>query len=289
MELVIATGQTTLVILRVRHALMDGTGVLHFFEELFRALRGEPLLGTNAGFSDIDLMRAVAGTGSPFRAGKPIPLTGGARGTCRDDIWKRLTLPARPHTNLMGQVAESVARHARTFLSGPVRIAVPVDLRRHMRSLISTMNYAGMVYVELNPDESAEDFRYKLRDQLKAKGETALPNLLEGLRYLPFGWVDRLLGRTPGNYLRHDLLETVLLSNLGVIQPAALGCPRFRALNYYCLPVMGNSHITLTTCGAHLNFVVGMPAVYASEGRLERFIDRLQEDLHGNIRRPAAA
>jgi hypothetical protein len=35
--------------------------------------------------------------------------------------------------------------------------------------------------------------------------------------------------------------------------------------------------MTLTANGKHLNFVVGMPAVYASDGRLERFIDLLRE------------
>jgi hypothetical protein len=48
-----------LVIMRTPHAVMDGRGALHFLAEVFRALRGEPLLGTNAAFSDIDLMRQV--------------------------------------------------------------------------------------------------------------------------------------------------------------------------------------------------------------------------------------
>jgi hypothetical protein len=43
---------------------------------------------------------------------------------------------------------------------------------------------------------------------------------------------------------------------------------------------MGNSFMTLTANGRHLNLVVGMPAVYASEGRLERFIDLLREEFN---------
>jgi hypothetical protein len=73
------------------------------------------------------------------------------------------------------------------------------------------------------------------------------------------------------------LLETVLITNLGVIDMAPLSCAQFAPDNYYSLPVMGNSFISLSANGRHLNIVVGMPAVYASEGRLERFVDLLGE------------
>jgi hypothetical protein len=280
MELVITTGSITRVILRVRHAVMDGVGILYFLEELFRALRGEPLLGTNAKFSDVDLMRAVAGMRGRIGREKPIPLTGGARGASRDDVWQRLTLPAQPGAkNLMGRVASAAARYARNFMSGPVRIAIPVDLRRHMAGLKSTMNYAGLVGVELNPGETAEDFRHKLRKLLETDADTGYPPAMEALRYLPFTWLDRLSGRTTRNYLQRNLMETIMITNMGIVQPAAFSCSGFRAHNYYPVTLAGNSHITMTTCGAHLNFVVGMPELFASDGRLEGFIDLLREEL----------
>src|SRR5882757_6150396 len=186
-ELIIATGKTTRVILRTSHAVMDGGGVLHFFQELFRALRGEPLLGTNSPFSDVDLMRAV--TSESWRGGgdSPIPLTGGAQGASIGDVWQRLTLPARPQQNLMGRVAEIAAGHARSFGPGVVRIAVPVNLRRHLPELKSTMNFSGLLHVEMAPGETAEDFRRKLRTGLERNRDAAFPAVAECIRYLPFG------------------------------------------------------------------------------------------------------
>jgi hypothetical protein len=102
---------------------------------------------------------------------------------------------------------------------------------------------------------------------------------LESIRYLPLTWLDRLTGRTPENYLRRKLIETILVSNLGTIDVSALSCAQFRATNYYCPPVLGNSFITMSTCGDHLNLFVGMPAVYASAGRLEKFMERLRDEL----------
>jgi hypothetical protein len=276
-ELIVAAGNITRLILRTRHALMDGMGVLHFFQELFRALRGEPLVGSNAAFSDVDLMRAV--TSASWKGGgeSPIPLTGGAQGASYGDVWQRLTLPARPQKNLMGRVAEVAARYAWSFGPGPVRIAVSVNLRRHLPSLKSTMNFSGVLHVEMLPGETADDFRHKLREALEQNRDVSYPAVVECIRYLPFPFIDRVTGRTPESYLRRKLLETVLVTNLGVIDMAPLSCAQFAPDNYYSLPVMGNSFISLSANGRHLNFVVGMPAVYASEGRLERFMGLLRE------------
>jgi hypothetical protein len=280
-ELIIVTGKITRVILRTRHAIMDGMGVLHFFQELFRALRGESLLGTNAPFSDVDLMRAVASESSKGGGGGdgPIPLTGGAQGACYGDVWRRLTLPATPQQNFMGRVAEVAARYAWSFEPGPVRIAVPVSLRRHLPSLKSTMNFSGLLHVGMNSGETADDFRRKVREGLDQNRDAAYPAVAECIRYLPFGWLDRVTGRTPENYLRRKLLETVLITNLGVIDMVPLTCPQFEPDNYYCLPVMGNAFIGLSASGRHLNIVVGMPAVYASGGRLEHFLDLLHAEF----------
>jgi NRPS condensation-like uncharacterized protein len=79
--------------------------------------------------------------------------------------------------------------------------------------------------------------------------------------------------------LRRKLLETVVITNLGVIDMAPLTCAQFEPDNYYCPPVMGNSFMVLSASGRHLNVVVGMPAVYASKGRLERFLDLLREEF----------
>jgi NRPS condensation-like uncharacterized protein len=279
--LIIATGKITRVLLRTPHAVMDGMGVLHLFQELFRALRGEPLLGTNAPFSDVDLMRAVTSEGWKGEGGGegPIPLTGGAQGTSFGDVWQRLTLPARPQQNLMGRVAEVATRYAWTFGPGPVRIAVPVNLRRHLPGLRSTMNFSGLMHVGMSSGETADDFRRKVREGLEQNRDAAYPAVAECIRYLPFGWLDRLTGRTSENYLRRKLFETVLITNLGVIDMAPFTCPEFEPDNYYSLPVMGNSFISLSASGGHLNFVVGMPAIYASAGRLERFLDLLRKEF----------
>jgi hypothetical protein len=278
-ELLVVTGAVTRIILRVHHALMDGTGILHFFEELFRALRCEPLLGTNVCVSDAELMRAFRSTGLRTKGINPIPLTGGAQGTAFGDVWQRLTLPARARSNVMGRIAETAARYAWSFRKDPVRIAVPVDLRRHVPGLKSTMNYASVVYVDLAFGETAQDFRRKLHKRLDENGEVAHLGILESVRHLPLTWLDRLTGRTPENYLRRKLIETILVSNLGTIDVSALSCAHFRATNYYCPPVMGNSFITISTCGDHLNLLVGMPVVYASAGRLEKFMERLRDEL----------
>ncbi len=296
-ELIIANGATTLVILRAHHAVMDGMGMLHFFRELFRALRDEPLQGCNAAFSDVELMREVTQSaqrtekessenqssdkqsGDKLKKNSPIPLTGGAQGTEFGDVWQRLTLPLTPQQNVMGRIAELAARYARNFGSGTVRFAVPVSLRRHLPGLLSTLNFTGLLHIDLEPNGNAEDFRRKLRTALDEKRDAAYHPILNWVRYLPFSWVDWISGRRPSNYLQRKLVETVLITNFGVVDLRELACTDFDPSNFFSLPIAGNSFISLYASGDHLNIIVGMPTVYAVGGRMDRFVEQLQQML----------
>src|SRR5258708_9180803 len=189
-ELIIATGKITRLIVRTRHALMDGMGVLHFFQELFRALRGEPLLGSNAAFSDVDLMGALSGAAWRGGGESPIPLTGGAQGASYGDVWQRLTLPARPPENLLGRVAEVAARYAWSFGPGPVRIAISVNLRRHLPGLKSTMNFSGLLHVGMLPGETPDGFPRQEHDALRQDRDVSYPAMADGIPYLAFPFID---------------------------------------------------------------------------------------------------
>jgi len=64
-ELLLVDGERRFVILRFLHAAMDGMGAIHFLRDLFRALRGEPLIGTNSTLTDVDVMKSVRSSLAP--------------------------------------------------------------------------------------------------------------------------------------------------------------------------------------------------------------------------------
>src|SRR5262245_20294854 len=53
-EVVLAPSSRPRIVFRSFHGVMDGRGLLHFAEEVFRALRGEQLVGSSCTLSDTE-------------------------------------------------------------------------------------------------------------------------------------------------------------------------------------------------------------------------------------------
>lgn len=279
-EVIFARGKNSFIIFRVRHAVMDGMGMLHFLSEIFRALRNEPLVGSNAAFSDVELMRSI--TSTPWQNSKQsstLSLAGKAQGDEIGDAWRCVRLPLSKQKNLSAFIAEFSARYARSFGEGGVRIAVPMDLRRHLRGLVSTMNFTGILHIDLDAQEGADQFFKKLKKAVKEKRDAAFPNGIDWVRYLPLSWIDFVAGRRRANYLRRNEVETVMITNFGTLDMADYSCEDFAAENFFSLPIPGNSFIALYTSGSYTNIVVGMPKIYASNGRMDDFCKKLTESL----------
>jgi len=271
-----ADGATRLV-LRALHAVMDGMGAMHFYQELFRALRGEPLLGTNAAFSDSAIMRQVAGQPAPGHE-RPCAISPPNPAGSPGDLWRRLSLHT-PQPALLGRTAAALAAFARQSSVQPVVIAVPVDLRRHLPGMHGTCNAASMVHVPLAAGEGAEEFRQRLRGLLAQRAEAPHLPVLDWIKLLPLPWFDRLVSRTPANFRRRRLLETAVISNPGAFQPRALACPGFSPEALYGVPIPGNTFCFLFGLGDRIELTVGLPSVLGDGGRAEALLAYLERAL----------
>ncbi len=268
----------SMLVLRTFHAVVDGGGVLHFFYELFRALRGESPLGSNAEFSDAELMRSLGIRKTLSRHMRTCGLTGSPQGDEVGDEWRRVPLgPARPH--LLSLTAQAMAEFAHQYSDLPALIAVPVDLRRHVPGLLSTMNFSNMLLVPLEPGAGAELFRRRLAEMLEGRMEAVFPRWLDLLRWLPMPWLDLMVSRTPDNYRRRRPMETVVISNLGRLDLEALSCPRFRVRQFLPIPLTGSAFAALVTIDGQAELTINLPRVLASEGRFDALVAHLQRRI----------
>lgn len=264
-----------LVILRTTHAITDGMGAFHALHELFRALRGEPLLGCNASFSDTDLMAAVDVLPHQVKRDEICWLTGPPEGDAKGDDWWRIKLgPVRK--SLLAQVAVAMAVFAHQYSDLPVLIAVPVDLRRYALGLISTQNFSSMVFVPLEKGDDITVFQQRLQTLLQARRDTAFSPLLNLVRWLPLPWLDRLLGRSEKNYQTRKPLETFVISNLGKIDLAAVSAAGFTADDVLVFPMTGSVFAILSTLNGEAQIVLNLPRVLSSNGRAEQCAQFLQ-------------
>lgn len=272
------------LIFRNLHSIMDGMGFMHFLREVFRALRGEPLQGTNAFFRDADLMRAVPSDPSAamqyqqLKNEKPAYATGGPRGAEVGDTWQRLTLQG-PMMWTLARVAAAIAEFAHLFSDAKVRIIVPVNLRRHLPEIRSTLNFTAAQHVDLDKGDSAAKFQQRLHQALKNNGEIYYRPAMEMVRALPLSWLERITCRTPKNYLSHRILETTVISDLGEFKSSELSADGFAATALFGVPLPGNTFGLLSTLDDRISLVIGMPKVYANDGRLEALVDHIVAKL----------
>lgn len=268
------------VAVRAHHAAMDGLGMAHVLQELFRALRGEPLLGSNAPFSDADLMQSLGVSESDS---KPMPcarLTGAPHGDDPAVWWRRVRIDGACPNSLLKMVTAfaSLAREHDPEL--PCLFSLPINLRRHLDGIHTAQNFGNMLLVPLHPGEDARDFKRRLNAMLAAKMEARFAPAFDRIRWLPMPWVDWLTQRRPGNYRTKRSLETCMISHLGYARTAQFSCDGFIADGVYAIPGSTGLFCTVTACDKQLDAIVGMPAVYGSDGRFEHVIERLTQTLH---------
>lgn len=263
-----------MLIMRAPHAVMDGGGGMHFLREVFRAMRGEPLLGTNAAFTDVELMRRLGPDRSTSRHHATRWLTGEPIGEARGDEWRRLRLDTHGR-NILGRLAAIMAEYTYRHSDRPVSIAVTVDLRKHLPGLLSTANFSNILIVRLERGEGPDDFRRKLNATLEAKADAYFPTAVKPLKVVPMGLVDRLLSR----HTRKHAMESALISNLGRIDSRAYSCDAFRMRSMIALPMAGSVFSVLASVDDRIELVLGMPKALSSNDRLDNFVAYLHRRL----------
>lgn len=269
-------GDSTLVILHTHHAIMDGAGALHLLQELFRALRGEPLLGSNCAYSDVELMRQQQVTRSQSKHVKTSWLTGEPSGREPGDDWRRIAL-GKPRRNQLALVAAALAEFMHRHSDLPALIAIPVNLRRHQPGIISTGNYSAMLHVALQRGEGADAFREKLAALLASRSDAFYHGALDLVRWLPMSWLDRLLSRTPDNFHRKRPVETAVISNLGRIDPLHYSAPGFTLTDFFVLPLAGSAFSILTCVDHRVDLALNLPRVLSNQQRFDALEAHLRE------------
>ena len=267
-----------MVIMRTPHAVMDGRGSLHFLAEIFRALRGDALIGSNAGFSDVDLMLAVGARSSLSKPIKTQWLTGAPQGHEQGDDWRRIRLHTEGR-NILARIAVAMADYMHQHSDLPALIAVPADLRRHVPGLVSTANFTNMLLVRLDRGDGVERFRHTI-DELRSKRMDAhFAPWLSAFKLLPRSLLDRAISRTASNFHKKRAFETAVISNLGRIDPEPLSFGDFRPDACFALPVAGSVFSVLSNVGDRSEMILNMPRTLSSNGRFDDFVAYLHARL----------
>jgi hypothetical protein len=266
------------VILRALHAVTDGRGAMLILAELFRALRGEPLLGTNAAYSDFDFRRSIGKAPYPPKSPMAPWPEAGTRGTQTGDMFRRISLGG-PKRALMAHVAVAMAAFVHRLSDDPVSLGVPADLRGAVPGLLTTANFTNMMKMRIDKGAGVAAFQGQLRDKIAHLAEAGYPDVSDALKFLPLPWLDVLVSRTMRNYRNRKSPMTACLSNLGRVDRAAYTAVGFAPGDLVLLPIPGDVFATLACLGDRVEMMLGMPKAMADEGMLGAFEMWMREAL----------
>lgn len=303
-EVLWVEGSPPRLVIRSHHAVTDGKGSFLFAEDLFCALRGEPVVGAAAGpktdahiAAEIKAMppekmpriaRASATEKSIEVAVEPPSdrpsLTGKAHVYSTATTWARLRLVGR-YSQLLPRVIRALSSFARKTNETPLRIDLAVDLRRFSSELRSTANLTGILHMDLANLPSGPD----AIDVLEARILSSLPKAAEvplnaeKLKRVPLSWMVRAGRKAALKSLKEGRYPvSATLSNLGWQDLRLLRCPGFSAERAFWIPP-GNPglplFLTLTGDDEGVELCGAMPVGLADEGRLENLLSELRADL----------
>ncbi|MDA8142257.1 MAG: hypothetical protein M0036_26725 [Desulfobacteraceae bacterium] len=283
-EVVLLTGNPLRVVFRTLHATMDGRGTQLWIEDIFRALRGEPLLGASSSINDAEF---VAGLSAPKRWERKkrncLAPTGPIDGSEPGNVWRRTRVKGK-FSKLLPQVAIAIGKEARK--QGPCNVCfnVPVDLRARAGAARSTANLTRRIILYIPPDATPESVQQHMLEKLNDMSRD--PEILKIAYYIPLKWIELFFVRFRKRNLGSGwYYSTGTLSNLGRLPIEAYEGGGFKADTGFYIPPGTEGKplfVTLAGCGEFIEVIISMPKTLASNGRIDQLLDRIVSQLKPN-------
>ncbi len=223
-------------------------------------------------------MQSVPRSSAPRLTGEPAPVSGGARGEHRGDRWLSISGDGA-QVNLLPRVMLAVAGFSARYSDQAARLAVPVDLRRHLPGLRSTMNYTSMLHCDISPSVEVDGVKQQLKQLLGEHAHNIFHPKAQLLKLIPLTWMDRLLGRKPGNVKKRKPIETAVVTNLGHLDSSGFSSDEFSAQDMTVVPVQGCTMLTIASMDNRLRIAVGTEEIHASDGRLSALTKAVESCL----------
>lgn len=281
-EVLLINGNPLRVVFRTHHAVMDGRGTQTLAEDVFRALRGEELLGSECSTTEQELARSFQPKRRPPSPADHIAPTGRAEGMEREILWRRFQVRG-PYKNILAQVAVVLAAEARSHSPGAVRIGIPVDLRQRKSGLRSTSNLTNFIYADVNPGDSVADINRCIKEQLNDRKDGMLYPGDESLRFIPLSLICALVrGRIVKNHGRGRYNASALISNLGKKRLEDFSGGGFTATAFWAIPPGSELYpcsIVLAGYEDTVEIIISIPKVLSTRGRFDRIAEALQRGL----------
>lgn len=271
-------GRTRLVF-RTLHAAIDGRGFMHWVAEVCRAMRGEPLQGSDSRLTDLDIQARFKDeipeepvtppvSCIPVLAPPPAP-----RGEL-SYAWRRVIIPTNV-SQLLTRAAMFLAAWARAREAGDVGFTIPVDYRGLRTDEMGIGNLTGYVRLTVGPDDSARRLMQQIAGRLRAKADCRQFPGIRTLLWLPVWFMVRKL-RPQVDAILHTTspaLPSGGIVSMGLTQGERYAFPGFAAERLYGIPgAVGKLNVVFLNYPDSTVVTFSAPASYTRDGQLDALV-----------------
>jgi hypothetical protein len=274
--------------LRVHHAVMDGLGGLALAQDLFRILRGERALGSNSTASELDVWRAAnfgqrrVPTAPPNAIAPFQPRDGDPDAP---SVWKRTIVPGRLPW-VIPKVALAVADQCRRIREGPVRIALFVNLRRHLApSEITLANCTSMIMFDVEPGDTLRDLTNRIVGKMNRREYLDMTPYVNAVRWIPAGVFQPGVRAVRRQYRSGLARASAFVTHVGTYSPEMYSYDAFQTTRLLPIPPSDPTtplHLVIGESPKEVEIVANAPKAFGGDGRLDALVDgivaRLTED-----------
>jgi hypothetical protein len=287
-KLLYVHGSPAHIVFRALHAAVDGRSLLHWIAEVFRALRGEPLLGSPCTYVEWDIMRKFqdrvnreALDAPSTEPSLPVISCGSPRSTRLRYIWRTVVFPGNI-PNVLSKFAIFLARYARRRAQGRVCFTVPVDLRTLREEVLSLGNLTGYLSIPIGPGDGTRDFSRQLSLRVRNYVDCYRPDLLKRLPWVPVRTIRREIGRNLQRSLYESVPDTMSggVVSMGNFPLQNLSTPDFTPLALIPIPgFAGKLNVVTIFTQRHTVTTFAAPESYNVEGQLDALLDAFQSEF----------
>jgi hypothetical protein len=287
-RLVYVRGSPARIVFRALHAAVDGRSLLHWIAEVFRALRGEPLLGSPCTYVEWDIMRKFqdkvnrgALDAPSTEPSLPVIPCSSVRSTRLRYTWRTVVI-AGNIPNVLSKFAIFLAQYARRRAQGRVCFTVPVDLRTLREEVLSLGNLTGYLSMPIEPGDGTRDFSRQLSLRVRNHIDCYRPDILKKLPWVPLRTIHREIGRSLERSLYEPVPDAMSggVVSMGNFPLQNLSAPDFTAHDVIPIPgFAGKLNVVTIFTQRHTVTTFAAPESYNLDGQLDALLDAFRGEF----------
>lgn len=259
-EILLTNTQPLRIVFRAFHGVMDGRGLIHFAEEVFRALRGEPCRGADSTITDSELIEQLVGKTyrpmRPFQYGPPVERSHSSQPGVHG-----LRLALEGHIpSLPAKIAAALVQLAQKRPDKTISFMTPVDIRFYKPTIKSMGNLSSPIYFEGQPGQDWKAIQELIMKALLDKEPLRLEASEKIFAWIPL-WCTKIminifegLQKRRGRYLFSSYISHINLSKRATFSCDSFQCQsafvtapptEFFPLGITALTLEGLTHLTV--------------------------------------------